>query len=112
MSSESKFKEESKKFHKDIPTFSAKVIAYDGSKVSVMLNNSDVIKNYVARGGEAEETEEANRPIMRIVDGKSIADSNSESQMFNLTVQQLLGNSFTQEASDNLYKLIKQENGI
>ena len=77
-----------------------------------MLNNTDITKNYVAKGGETEETEETNRPIMRIVDWKSIVVSNSVSQMFSLTVQQLLGNRFTQEASDNLYKQIKQENGV
>ena len=95
MLSDSKFKEESKKHHKDILSFSAKVIAYDCSKVSIMLSNTDVIKHYVARDGEVEETEEANRIIMKIVDWNSIDDSNSESQMLSLIVQQLLGNSFT-----------------
>ena len=55
MSPDSKFKEISKKLHKDIPTFSAKVTAYDGSKVSIVLNNTDVIKKLLYIGEEVEE---------------------------------------------------------
>ena len=42
-----------------------------------MLNNANVIKNYVAKGEEEEETEEANRLKIREEDKKLIDHKNT-----------------------------------
>ena len=42
-----------------------------------MLNNTNVIKNYVAKGEEEKETEEAKRHKIREEDGKLIDHKNT-----------------------------------
>ena len=112
MSSDSELEEESKLTPQELLTFNAKVIGFDIRKVVVILDNKEVIQSYQKWNDEATESGKTYWHIEKIFDGKAIADNNSENQIFHMTTQQILGNSLSVEASENLFRLINKEEKI
>ena len=109
MYSDSELEEESTLIPQELLTFDAKVIGFDTRKVVVMLDSKEVIQNYQKPNDKADEGRKTYWHIEKIFDGKEIANNNSESQIFHMTNQQILGNSLSVEASENLFRLINKE---
>ena len=92
MSSDSELKEESKITPQELLIFNAKVIGFYIRNVVVMLDSKEVIQSYQKRNDKSKESRKTYWHIEKIFDGKSIADNNSENQIFHTTTQQTLEN--------------------